>query len=592
MSSRYAIGIDLGTTNSVLACADLQAPHAVVEAVPVPQLVAAGTVESRPLLPSFLYLGTPDEQSQGALRLPWSSTPDSAVGEWARRQGADVPDRTVAAAKSWLAYSAVDRRAAILPWDAPATVPKVSPVEASRRYLRHLADAWDHAHPDAPLADQRVVLTVPASFDAAARELTREAALQAGLPATVVLLEEPQAAFHAWLADRTHDWRRQVREGDVILICDVGGGTTDFSLVGVAQEAGDLALRRLAVGQHILVGGDNMDLALARQAQELFAAKDVALDAWQSVALWHACRTAKETLLAAGGPKNQAVAVLGRGRRLIGRSQSVQLDRDQVVATLLDGFLPHTSAEAVPEQPAAAGFHELGLPYATDPAITRHLAAFLGQQGDVRPTHVLFNGGVFKSEPLRQRLLEVLTGWYGAAAAPRLLAGNTDFDLAVARGAAYYGHACQHQGIRIRGGSPRAYYVGIEASGPAVPGARRPLRQVCVAPLGMEEGTELDVPGPAIGLLTGTEAKFRFFSSTTRHDLVGTPLAAGGDHDLQETDTLAATLPAAGKGLGERVPVRFVTRLTELGVLELWCVSTNSDRRWKLEFCVRNADAR
>ena len=589
--SNYAIGIDLGTTNNVLASTNLSHPEAAVEVLQVPQLVAANTVEARPSLPSFLYLGTQEETTQGAFRLPWGE-PACAVGEWARRQGADSPARTVAAAKSWLAHSQVDRRASILPWDAPVEVGKLSPVEASCRYLQHLGAAWKHARPDAPLADQQVVLTVPASFDAAARELTREAALQAGLPESLVLLEEPQAAFYAWLSDSSHDWRRSVKEGDVVLICDVGGGTTDFSLVAVAQEQGDLTLRRLAVGRHILVGGDNMDLALAHHAQTQFAAKGIKLDAWQSVALWHSCRAAKESMLAPDGPAEHPVTVLGRGRRVVGQSQSIPLSRDEILTLLLDGFLPQTSLEATTQPSTPSGFIELGLPFESDPAITRHLAAFLTRQGNVRPTHVLFNGGVFRAEAFRRRLLEVLTAWYGPDAAPRVLAGNTEYDLAVARGAAYYGHARQGKGIRIRGGSPRGYYVGIAPTGPAVPGAQRPLRQLCVAPLGMEEGTELEVPAPAIGLVTGAEAQFRFFSTTTRRDPVGTLMIASPDNDLDETDTLAATLPAAENGVAGYVPVRFLTRLTELGILELWCVSTVSDKRWKLEFCVRPTESR
>ncbi len=584
--SHYAIGIDLGTTNSVLAYTDLTCPDTTVDVLPMPQLVAANTVEARPTLPSFLYLGTAEETAQGAFRLPWCEAP-CAVGEWARRQGADSPMRTVAAAKSWLAHSQVDRRAPILPWDAPAEVGKISPVEASCRYLQHLVGAWNHTHPEDPLADQQVVLTVPASFDAAARELTRDAAVQAGLPESLVLLEEPQAAFYAWLSDSSHDWRRAVKEGDVVLICDVGGGTTDFSLVAVAQEQGDLTLRRLAVGRHILVGGDNMDLALAHHAQTLFAAKEVSLDAWQSVALWHSCRTAKEAMLAADGPAEHSVAVLGRGRRLVGKSQSVPLSRDETLALLLDGFLPQTPIDAAPQEAAPSGFIELGLPFESDPAITRHLAAFLTRQGNVRPTHVLFNGGVFRAEAFRQRLLDVLAAWYGPEAAPRVLAGNTEYDLAVARGAAFYGQARQGKGIRIRGGSPRGYYVGIASTGPAVPGAQRPLRQLCVAPLGMEEGTELEVPAPAIGLVTGAEAHFRFFSTTTRHDPAGTLLIESPENELDETDTLATTLPAADNGSAGQVPVRFLTRLTEVGMLELWCVSTTTDKRWKLEFCVR-----
>ena len=587
MAATFSIGIDLGTTNSVLAALPLGVEGASIEVLSVPQLTAPATVEGRPLLPSFLYLGTPEEVAQDAFRLPWGS-PSAAVGEWARRQGAEVPTRTVSGAKSWLTYSRVDRRQPILPWNAPAEVTKISPVEASRRYLEHLLSAWAQAHPEAPIQQQQVVLTVPASFDAVARELTREAALQAGLPENFILLEEPQAAFYAWLANPTQSWRKLVREGDVVAICDVGGGTTDLTLISVAQENGELVLQRLAVGNHILVGGDNMDLALAQLAQARFAEKGVALDAWQSVALWHACRAAKETLLAPDGPTTCPVTVLGRGRRLIGGSISVDLTREEVVSVLTEGFFPPGSLQVRPVRRPQSGFKELGLPYESDPAVTRHLSHFLNQQSGVRLTRVLFNGGVFKSEFFRRRVLEAVAGWYGATPESLELPHNRDFDLAVARGAAYYGRAKLEKGIRIRGGAPRSYYVGIEATGPAIPGIVRPLRHLCVVPRDMEEGTELDIPGDTIGLLTGEQAEFRFFSSLTRRDAPGTIVSHATEDEVQETSPLVATLPAAAGGETDFVPVRFQVRLTELGVLELWCVSTVSEDRWKLEFSVRD----
>ncbi len=585
---KYSIGIDLGTTNSVLACIDLETEDAPVEVAAIPQLTAPGTVESRSMLPSFLYLGTAEEAGQGAFRLPWRETASHAVGEWARRRGAEVPTRTVAGAKSWLAHGSVDRRQAILPWNAPTEVPKVSPVEASRFYLQHLAAAWASAHPETPIGEQQVILTVPASFDAAARELTREAAVQAGLPESFTLLEEPQAAFYAWLADQGNQWRKHIHEGDVVVVCDVGGGTTDFTLIAVAQEEGELVLKRLAVGNHILVGGDNMDLALAHQAQTHLAEKGIPIDAWQSVALWHSCRAAKESLLAPVGPDSSPVTVLGRGRKAVGGSVSVDLRREEVMQSLAEGFFPACSLETRPARRAASGFRELGLPFESDPAITRHLAAFLNQQGGIRPTRVLFNGGVFKAEVFRRRVLDALAGWYGTGSASLMFKDNLEFDLAVARGAAYYGRAKLGRGIRIRGGAPRSYYVGIETTGPAIPGATRPLRLLCVVPRDMEEGTDLDIPGEEIGLVTGEQAHFRFFGSSTRRDAPGTLVSQWSEEELQETSPLTATLPAAGDDREGHVPVRFHARLTELGVLELWCASTISNDRWKLEFSVRD----
>ena len=417
MSAQYVIGIDLGTTNSVLAFAPLDADQPRLELLPRPQLVAAATAESRSMLPSFLYLAAPHEAAGGSLDLPWAAGRDYAVGEFARRQAAEMPDRTVAAAKSWLCHSRVDRRQPILPWNAPADVPKVSPVAAAQRYLEHLVGAWEAAHPEAPIAEQRVVLTVPASFDASARELTREAALAAGLPAELVLLEEPQAAVYAWLAAAGERWRRRLATGDTLLVCDVGGGTTDLTLVGAAEEQGELILRRIAVGNHLLVGGDNMDLALAHHVAGRFAEKGVQLDPWQSVALWHSCRAAKETLLAPDGPESHSISVLGRGRKVIGGTVSITVDRHDVSDLLVDGFFPHCRPTDRPQRQQASGFREIGLPFEADTAVTRHLAAFLQAHGEepgepVRPTHVLFNGGVFKAEALKGRLLEVLGEWF------------------------------------------------------------------------------------------------------------------------------------------------------------------------------------
>ncbi|HVX11398.1 MAG TPA: Hsp70 family protein [Pirellulales bacterium] len=594
MTARYAIGIDLGTTNSALAYCALEGDAPRVELLNVPQLVAPATIEERALLPSFLYLGGDADAKAKNFDLPWEKKREFAVGELARRQAADVPTRTVAAAKSWLCHSRVDRHQPILPWNAPADVPKVSPVAAATRYLAHLAAAWQAAFRDAPIADQHVVLTVPASFDPAARELTREAALAAGLPESLVLLEEPQAAVYAWLADEGDRWRKQMKVGDRLLVCDVGGGTTDFTLVGVTEEAGNLMLTRLAVGNHILVGGDNMDLALAHYAAGMFTQKGVQLDPWQSVALWHSCRAAKEVLLAGEAPKNKKhpISVLGRGSKLIKGTVSVEVEREAAGSLLVEGFLPQCDLNDGPAPRRASGFRELGLPFETDTAITRHLAAFLRAQGEqgqaARPTHVLFNGGVFKSTLLRERLFSVMSSWFPGQP-PQGMTGNEDLDYAVARGAAYYGFAKQRKAVRIRGGTARSYYVGIETAGLAIPGAARPLRALCVVPFGMEEGTESNVPGDEIGLVVGEPAQFRFFSSAVRKDdRPGTLLNSWTDAELAETDPLVATLPASEEAEEGFAPVRFQSRITELGMFELWCHSSLSDHRWKLEFSVRD----
>jgi hypothetical protein len=595
MTAKYVLGIDLGTTNSVLAYTSLEEDRPRIELLPILQLVAAGTVQSRTSLPSFLYLASEHEAGGGAYDLPWQAGCELAVGELARQRGAEVPDRTVSAAKSWLCYSRVDRHQAILPWNAPQEVAKVSPVEASRRYLEHLIAAWEAAFPDAPVAQQQVVLTVPASFDASARELTREAALAAGLPDDLILLEEPQAAVYSWLATMGDRWRRLLKVGDTLLVCDIGGGTTDLTLCGVDQQEGELVLNRIAVGNHLLVGGDNMDLALAHYVAGRFAEKGTSLDPWQSVALWHSCRTAKEALLQPGAEERQTypISVLGRGSKLIGGTVSVEVERSEVSRLLVDGFFPRCALADRPARRRVSGFREIGLPFEADTAVTRHLAAFLqahgtAPKGPVRPTHVLFNGGVFKAELLQTRLMDVLRDWFGQQSAPRMLAGEHDLDYAAARGAACYGWTKQRGGVRIHGGTARAYYVGIETAGLAVPGAARPLRALCVVPIGMEEGSEADVPGEEIGLVVGEPAQFRFFSSSTRKDdRPGDLLTSWSQDELSETDSLETELPRDESIDEPYVPVRFQSKITELGMFELWCVSTKSNRRWKLEFSVR-----
>lgn len=590
MTSRFVIGIDLGTTNCVVTYAPLDLKSAEIALFPIPQLVAHQTVESRSSLPSFLYLATGAEADARVLTLPWESDPSFAVGVVARALSAEYPERTVSGAKSWLCHSRVDRHEAILPWKAPATVPHVSPVTVVTRLLEHLIAAWNTANRDDPMALQQVVLTVPASFDESARELTREAAIAAGLPESMVLLEEPQAATYAWLHAVGDRWRRMVRAGDRLLVCDVGGGTTDFTLVEVTECEGELSLRRVAVGNHLLVGGDNMDLTLAHQTAQLFREKGVELDPWQSVSLWHLCRQAKESLLSDSGPATQTISVPGRSSRLIGGMVSVEVERQRVMDLLREGFFPDCELVDRPRRPRSSGFLDIGLPYEADTGITRHLAGFLQQHCETAGvTHVVFNGGVFRSACLREALMQQLGVWFGTQP-PMELEGSRDLDFGVARGACYYLWSRHHGGVRIRGGTARSYYVGIETAGPAVPGAPRPLAALCVVPQGMEEGTELPVPAPPIGLVVGESARFRFFSSTSRSaDRPGLRLNHWSPEELVETDSLEAALEGVDEIQDEYVPVTFRSRITELGIFELWCEHQPSGRCWKLEFSVREA---
>jgi hypothetical protein len=605
---RYAIGIDLGTTHSALSYVDIAASdgeQAAQQVLEIPQLTGPGAVEGLALLPSFLYLPHAAELGDGDLSLPWASGQDFVVGELARNRGAATPIRLVSSAKSWLCHPGVDRKAAILPSDAPEEVSRVSPVEASIRYLAHLRDAWNDAQPDAPFDEQDVTVTIPASFDPAARELTAEAAQSAGYR-HMTLLEEPQAALYSWIQMSGGQWREEAKPGDLILVVDVGGGTTDLSLIAVVERDGNLELHRVAVGDHILLGGDNMDLALAYAVARKLAAADTKLDAWQMRALAHACRSAKESLLSDATADTMPIVVPSRGSKLVGGSIRTELTRDELSTTIADGFFPPAGITERPVARARAGLTQLGLPYAQDAAITRHLAAFLSRQlgataelagfrappADatfLHPTALLFNGGVFKSELLAGRVLETVNGWLAdEGAEPVRVLERADLDLAVARGAAYYGYVRRGRGVRIRGGTARAYYVAVESAMPAVPGVEPPIEALCLAPFGMEEGTSAELPAQEFGLVVGEPVRFRFFgSSVRRQDEVGTLLDFWAPDELQELEEIEASLPAEGRKAGEIVRVKLHARVTEAGTLELEALPVGGSERWKVAFDVR-----
>jgi hypothetical protein len=616
-SSKYVIGIDLGTTHCALALADASREDARVEAMDVPQLVAQGAVEAKALLASFLYFA---HESEGPQALPWAEDRRFAVGEYARARGVDAPARLVSSAKSWLCHPTVDRRAGILPQGAPEDVEKISPVETSWRYLEHLQEAWDARFGVDKLVEQEVVITVPASFDASARELTVEAALAAGIE-KLTLLEEPQAALYAWIAgnrDGRDAWRKQIRVGDVILVVDVGGGTTDFSAIAALEKDGSLELVRVAVGDHILLGGDNMDLALAHVVKGKLEAQGKEVDRWQMAALVHACRAAKEKLFTQPKLAAAPIALSARGSKLLGGGLRAELAREEVEQVLVEGFFPEVAASARPAVRARAALTQLGLPYASDPAVTKHLAAFLGRQADatsklegfaragtdrardardrapslLHPTALLFNGGVMKATALRGRIVDTLNAWLAGDGAPpaRVLEG-ADLDLAVARGAASYALSRRGRGIRIRGGTARAYYVGIEKAVPAVPGIEPPITALCLAPFGMEEGTEAKLPPIELGAVVGEPVRFRFFGSTVRRDdRAGTELERWKEGELVELAPIEMTLPAEGRHAGDVVPVTLRASVTEVGTLLVEAVPVTpekADERWRVELSVR-----
>jgi molecular chaperone DnaK (HSP70) len=553
------VGIDLGTTNSALAWIDpAEAEDTAfppIHIFQVPQLVAAGRVEARRTLPSFLFL----EEGE-------------PVGTYAREQGALVPTRLVHSAKSWLSNADVDRTAKILPWDSQETGRVLSPVEVSARYLSKFREAWD-AGKYGPLAEQEIVLTVPASFDEEARELTVMAAKEAGLE-NVTLLEEPSAAFYSWIAHNLAQSRKRLFDGQIVLICDVGGGTSDFSLIRVSREGDLVQFTRTAVGKHLLLGGDNLDLTLAWLAESKLSKQ---LSIRQRSGLRRQCSAAKEILLCDPARKSVEITVLGSGSSIIGGALKTEITREEALELTLEGFLPKSARGEGPKEEKRSLFRELGLPYETDPAISKHLSVFLEGAGQV-PDAILFNGGFFIPEILRERVADVLEHWYGKR--PEIFE-NRDLDLAVATGAAYYSYVkSTGSGVLVRGGLPRTYYIGIGDAKEAV----------CLVPRGAEEGTLLEVDRADLQLVANRPVSFRLYSSLTRSED-----GLGQVVDLANEEVHAhAPLQAViryGKPGEKLIPVKLGARLTEVGTLETWCDSKVSDHRWKLQFELRKAAA-
>ncbi|PSV03197.1 nucleotide-binding protein [Photobacterium leiognathi subsp. mandapamensis] len=604
---RYSVGIDLGTTHCVLSYVDLQDENADVTVMPIPQLTNPGSVEEKNQLPSFMYQAHESELAEGDTALPWNAKPNAIVGAMARSLGSKTPIRLISSAKSWLCHGGVNRRDAFLPLNSPEEVVKVSPLEATQQYLEHMADAWNFQHPETPIFDQDVTITVPASFDPAARDLTAEAARNVGFK-HLTLLEEPQAAVYSWIKNNDESWRDQVSVGDIILVVDIGGGTTDLSLVAVTEEDGNLTLNRVAVGDHILLGGDNMDLALAYRLKMKLAQEGKQLQPWQVLAITHACRDAKEALLNDAELQAMPIVVPSRGSKLLGGTLQTELTQEEVQQTLVEGFFPQTSVEEHPVQTARGALTQMGLPYAQDAAVSRHVASFLSRQsqaveelfeqfeqmheGFIRPTAILFNGGVLKSNLLSDRLLGIINSWLtiGGSEPAKLLQG-LDLDLAVASGASYYGSVRQGKGVRIRGGIASSYYVGIESAMPAIPGMEPPLEALCVAPFGMEEGSHADVPSQEFGLIIGQPVQFKFFGSTVRRDdIAGTHLDWWQPEEMEELPSIQVTLPVSeGRTIGEVVPVKLASRVTELGTLCLEAISTDNGQKWQVEFDVRES---
>ncbi|HEU4678334.1 MAG TPA: Hsp70 family protein [Terrimicrobiaceae bacterium] len=610
MSARFSLGIDLGTSNSAVAVDTFDTEQTAI--VEITQILRPNQVGEKTTLPSALYIPHPDEFPAEELKLPWSEQAANVViGHFARDHGALIPDRLVTSAKSWLSNFHVDPKRAVLPWKSEIDEPKLSAFDCSRLYLEHLKEGFLYAERlqgrQWELPEGHIVLTVPASFDEVARNLTAEAAEAAGL-GKVTLLEEPQAAFYAWTAQAGSSWRSQVSPGDIVLVCDVGGGTADFSLIAISGKEGNLEVERISVGEHILLGGDNMDLALAYTLQTKLEAEGKSLDNWQFLALIHAASRAKVELFNDESLEHAPISVPSRGSSLFAKTISTTLDRTTLEQVILDGFFPITKVTDLPAEGRSTGLQEFGLPYASDPVVSKHLARFLtrsltnvkasdslkalvgarAQNSDyLRPTAVLFNGGVFNAASIRRRILELLAFWNDGKPVRELEGFQPD--LAVARGAALYGrNRATGKGIRIKAGTARSYYIGLETSMPAIPGFKPPIKALCIVPQGMEEGSELLIEGKEFGLMTGQPADFRFFASEVRSGDAPGQIIPNAERELEETSRIEVTLPPIeGLPEGQPVPVQMNPVVTELGNLELWMKHTGSDRRWKVEFQVR-----
>ena len=602
---RYIIGIDLGTTNCAVSYVDLlkdESERPSIEIFSVPQLTGPGEIFELKLLPSFLYMPGEHEITRDALNLPWSTDGGNLVGAFARDQGAGVPGRMVSSAKSWLCHGRVDRRSPILPWGAGEEQPKLSPVAATAAYLKHIKDAWNHSRArdeDERLERQRVVITVPASFDEVARDLTLEAARQAGIK-RLTLLEEPLAAFYTWLFMNEGAWNELIQPGALVLVCDVGGGTTDFTLIALRDKKGKPGFERIAVGDHLILGGDNMDLALSRGLEMKFR-KDqntpLRIQLWQS--LCHQCRRAKEEILS-GRKETQTVTLVGEGRKLIADTVSAPLERREVEEVILEGFYPFVEPEESLTEKPRKGMTEFGLPYAQDPAITRQLIRFLEhqrehvtgllQRDNVRPDLVLFNGGSLKPKAVQERILSVIRRWSGEkdASLPGVL-DNSDLDLAVALGASYYGLVRKGRGIRVSSGSARAYYLGVGRAEPERPGGDTSEKAICLVERGMEEGRHIRLENKGFQVLTNQPVGFDVYSSSFRTgDRIGDILTV--DDSMTALPPIRTVIQFGKKAGKKSLPIDVEAHYTEVGTLSLWCRSIQTDHRWRLQFQLRDAD--
>lgn len=594
--NKYLVGIDLGTTNIVASYTNANVSEGEtpeIKLLPIAQELAKGAVEKLEVMPSFIFQRLKEKPA-----LPWQEDENFIVGAYAQERGSEVPNRLISSAKSWLCSRRIDPTKPLLPWsETQQDTDKISPLEAVAVFLRHVRQAFNSEFSKDKLEDQKIAVTIPASFDASARDLTVEAAKMAGLN-EITLLEEPQAAFYSWLSQTTSPWRKQVKKGDVVLVVDVGGGTTDFSLIEISENNGDLALERVAVGSHILLGGDNMDLTLAYAAKQKLETGKKKISHWQTMQLCHQCRKAKEILLSDAKKASVSVVVSGRGSSVIGGALKTEITRGEVEKALVEGFFPVCELTDCPIEDTESGVREVNLSYAADAGITKHLARFLTSQSAngkeyKYPQAILLNGGVFESEIFKNRLVEVINSWLKKANKPPIkVLDGANLSKAVAKGASYYLIARGGKAVRIRGGVSQSYYLGIESALPAVPGFKPPIKALCVAKMGAEEGTTQDIKEKTFALAVGKTAEFKFFKSNCRRNDEFGQLIDDVDETFQPANSLKLELtPYEQMKKGELIDVTLQSAITEIGTLEIYCRAKNTNHRWKLEFNVReNAD--
>lgn len=593
------IGIDLGTTNCTMAYCFLEDSEKEIIQFKIPQVISANLQDEQFSLPSFIYFPLKEELDNQVSKADFTELTNYTIGLFAKNRGEELPNRVIASAKSWCCFSGIDRRKRFLPLHSDEKETLLSPLEACSALLKHLKCAWDFKMPSSAFNEAEVLITVPASFDPSARELIKEAAVLSDYP-EIVLIEEPLSAFYAWLHRQNDNWRNHLKVNDSCLVVDIGGGTTDFSLISVENENGDLNLKRVAVGDHLLLGGDNIDLTLAYFTKAKFEEAGHEISDIQFQSLIHVCRQAKEKLLGFDPPKSVDITLVGKGSKLIGSLLKTKLTLDEVVGLVVDGFLPLVGMEERSKTVSSFGLVEIGLPFAKDPRISCQLAKFLSTCGNDQdtsgsdsfklPTAILFNGGTLKANALRDRLVDLLNSWAKVLnKEPIKVLPEPDFDNAVSLGAVFYGLSRHGQAVRVKSGTARSYYIGVEDSAPAVPGIAKSMKAFCVVPFGMEEGSEVELSDQEFVLAVGQPATFRFFSLNTKNlkngstPVVGTVVKNVGQ-ELNELHSIETTLKK--NDLGRMVRVKLKSKVTELGFLELWCVA-DENNKWKLEFDVR-----